>query len=477
MPRPGVTVELLDDAPSGAAVLDSGQAFFIGTAERGPDRAVKVSSLSGYTKAFGDRSGGTVLYDAANTYFAEGGAVLYVSRITGPAAATAQAALGTVMTAKAESPGTWGNDIVVHTDYPPGGPTTPGSPVQVIVEYAGAVVERSPGFTAWQDAVNWATKSSDYVELAHLAGELTAALTATLAGGVDDNTADAASVAGALARFGYELGPGQVAGPGITTASGQAELLKHVDATRRVALLDAPDSPDPTVLAAAAGALEADPASKYAALFAPWAIYPGPAVGATVHVPYSAVQAGLIARLDAATQNPNLAAAGTNGISRAALGLTQTYADDDRETLNEQGVTLAILKYGTIRTYGARSVAGPSELNWMWFGGAREVMAIAHEADAIGENYVLKQIDGQGVLFASLNADLKGMLLEHYGRGALYGATPEEAFSINTGASVNTPETIAAGEVHAVIRVKTSPTAEWVHIVVIKTALDRSLAA
>ena len=96
-------------------------------------------------------------------------------------------------------------------------------------------------------------------------------------------------------------------------------------------------------------------------------------------------------------------------------------------------------------------------------------MSVAHEADAIGE-HVLKQIDGQGTLFAAFNADLKGMLLEHYNRGALYGATPEEAFSVNTGASINTPATIANGEVHAIIRLRTSPTAEWVHVVIVKTA-------
>jgi phage tail sheath protein FI len=212
-------------------------------------------------------------------------------------------------------------------------------------------------------------------------------------------------------------------------------------------------------------------------MFAPWAIYPGPAVGTTVVVPYSAVQAGLIARLDAATQNPNLAAAGINGVTRSAIGLTQTWTDQQRQTLNEQGVTVAVTKYGTIRTYGARSAAGPAELNWMWFGGARVVMAVAHRSDAIGENFVLRQIDGQGVLFSQLNSALKGMLLEFYGLSALYGATPEEAFNVNTGSSVNTPDTIAAGEVHAVIRLKTSPTAEWVHIVIIKTALDRPLAA
>jgi hypothetical protein len=473
MPRPGVTVELAADAPTGAPVLDSGQAFFTGVAERGPGRAVKVRSAAEYEAAFGARSGGSLLYDSVGAYFAEGGATLYVSRITGPAAVTATGA-ALPFTATAASPGAWGNTLKVRYEEPA---AATGS-LQVVVEYDGSDVERSPAYPAGspQSAAAWA-ENSDYVRLAYTTGTWAEAAAVSLSGGADDNTVDADSIEAALARFEYALGPGQVAAPGLMTTAVQDALLEHVDTTRRVALLDAPDSPDALVLAAAAATVRQDPAAKYAALFAPWAIYPGPAGGITVSVPYTAVQAGLLARLDAATQNPNLAAAGVNGIARGALALTQTYTDTERETLNEAGVTVAVLKYGTIRTYGARSTAGPADLTWLWFGGAREVMAIAHQADAIGENYVLQQIDGRGVLFASFNADLKGMLLEHYGRGALYGATPEEAFSVNTGAGVNTPETIANGEVHATIRVKTSPTAEWVHVVVVKTALDRPLAA
>jgi hypothetical protein len=89
MPRPGVTVELAANAPTGAPVLDSGQAFFTGVAERGPGRAVKVQSITEYEAAFGARSGGSLLYDSVGAYFAEGGAVLYVSRISGATAVSA----------------------------------------------------------------------------------------------------------------------------------------------------------------------------------------------------------------------------------------------------------------------------------------------------------------------------------------------------------------------------------------------------
>lgn len=445
----------------------------MGVAQRGRDTALPVSSLGDYEAKFGERAGYETLYDSVGAYFSEGGAVLYVSTISGANAAAAEGTLAP-FDVTANGTGEWGNDVTVQAlDAAASGGA---GAVQILVKYDGDDVERSPILTTPQAGESW---KSGWVRLVwDQTGDLAPAAAVTLTGGVTDVSTSLAGFTDALDRFGYELGPGQVAAPGYTGMSIQSQeaLLDHVDRTRRVALIDAPDTADVNQIIANAQTLAQNPLAKHAALFGPRATYPGPS-GVTVTVPYTAVQCGLLARSDAATQNPNLAAAGTNGVARNALALTQAYSDADRTRLNEQGVTIAVQKYGTIRTYGARSAAGPSNLTWMWFGGAREVSAVAHEADAIGENYVFKQIDGQGALFAAFNADLKGMLLEHYNRGALYGATPEEAFSVNTGSSVNTPATIAAGEIHAIIRLKTSPTAEWVRIVVVKTALDRPLAA
>ena len=215
---------------------------------------------------------------------------------------------------------------------------------------------------------------------------------------------------------------------------------------------------------------------RYAQALAPWLTYPGPA-GAPVTVPYSGVQAALIARADAATGNPNEAAAGANGMHRGTLGLSQTYDDATRKSLNEQGVTLAKEKYGAIRTYGGRTAAGPADTNWLPFGNARVLMAIAHEADAVAENYVFRQIDGGRRLFAALETDLNGVCLRYFNLGALFGDSAEEAFDVDTGPQVNTLATIAAQEIHAVIRLRVSPFGEWVAIDVVKVPIQQALAA
>ena len=104
-------------------------------------------------------------------------------------------------------------------------------------------------------------------------------------------------------------------------------------------------------------------------------------------------------------------------------------------------------------------------------------MAIAHEADAVAENYVFRQIDGGRRVFAALESDLVGVCLRYFNLGALFGDTPEEAFAVDTGEQVNTLATIAAQEIHAVIRLKASPFGEWVAIDIVKVPIQQALAA
>lgn len=289
-------------------------------------------------------------------------------------------------------------------------------------------------------------------------------------------TADAAGVGPALDLFTYELGPGQVCAPGLTDPLVHEAVLAHINQTHRCGLLDLPTG-TPAALIALVEALYDIPGSRFAAALAPEIIYPfADAAPATVGTAYSGIQAGLIARSDL-LGNPNVAAAGVNGISRLAVGLGQDYNDADREEMNAAGITLAKLVYGDVRTYGARTCAGPTDDNWLWFPNSRVVMAVTHRADAIAQNYVFGQIDGRRQMFAKFETELRGMLLEFFNIGALYGAAPSDAFTVDTGSQVNTIDTIKAGEVHAVIRVKTSPTGEWVRIEIVKVPIDVAIAA
>jgi len=506
MPRPGTDILISEPSPGGGGELDTGACFMIGVTERGPvDAPALVTSLSAFSERFGDSSGGPTASAAAQAFFQERGANLSFLRLSGPNAAAAQVEVGSLPVA-ASSPGTWANDVTVSivADVSPLLPPAPAptkltkaqqqalddgdgngngngngdaGPVRIVITEDGVVVERSSRIRTQGDAVNWARSTSQYLAIPDVADPtVPLAVTAdtALAGGTDDANITPDVVAAALARFTYSMGFAQVCYPGETDTTYHGVILDHCETNRRPALLDLDDTDAPT-LAADASALEAYSGSKFACALAPRIIYPGPASGTTMLVPYSAVQAGIIARADATTGNPNEAAAGSNGESLAALGLAVDFDNDTREMLNDLGVTLPkMMRSGVMRTYGTRTVAGPDQPNWLWFPGSRTILAMAHEFDTAAEEFVHRQIDGQRRLFTRLEVALGGICLDYFNMGALYGDQPEDAFSVDT-TSVNTTATIANGEVHAIVRVRVSPPGEWVVIEIQKTPLAQAV--
>ena len=283
-------------------------------------------------------------------------------------------------------------------------------------------------------------------------------------------------IATALGNLPRDLGPGQIFATGTV---GQAvdthtALLAHAGANNRIALLDTAPATTATALAALAATYSADANARRAALFAPGAIVPGVTVGATRTVPYSAVEAGIMSR-NGALYGPNVPAAGVNGVSRFAIDLAVTFTDAERETLNTAGVDTAKLIYGDVRTYGYRTLA-PVSTGWALLSNARLNMEIVAKAEAIGERYLFAQIDGRRVKISQFGADLSGMLVPYYEAGSLFGESAADAFYVDVGPAVNTLETIAAGELHAVIGVRMAPFAEYVVIEIVKVATETPLA-
>lgn len=299
--------------------------------------------------------------------------------------------------------------------------------------------------------------------------------------GDDDHAnADDTDWADALDLFTKDLGPGQVLAPGKTTAAVHGALADHAEENNRIALLDLADDADradlETAATSAASGVSDPKNTRRAVPLAPW--YEVPGVGGGTHrtVPPSAVVAGIVARNDAETGNPNLAAAGPQGLSRFALDVTQTYTDADREDLNDAGVNVGRNVRGQVQNYGWRTLADPdTDVQWVQASKARTHMAIIAEGEAIAERYVFSQIDGKGHKAAEFAGDLTGVLLGYYSLGALFGDTPEEAFTVDVGSDVNTPESIADGELRAVVAVRTSPFAELVTLEIVAVPVDESI--
>ena len=166
----------------------------------------------------------------------------------------------------------------------------------------------------------------------------------------------------------------------------------------------------------------------------------------------------------------------TYGLSRTALALSQTYPDASRDTLTASGVNTARGDLGVIESYGSRTLVDAVAFpQWRELAQRRLIMAITAEAEAIAEQHLFAVIDGRGHEIAVFGGQLTAMLVPYYDQGALYGATPQEAFTVDVGAAVNTPATIASGQLRAVIALRFSHMAELVYVEIVKVETTQSL--
>jgi phage tail sheath protein FI len=470
MPRPGVDVQITETAPVGGAILDSGQAFMVGVSERGPTRTpLEVRSLRTFERNTGPRIAGPIAHDAARAFFTEGGSVFWYLRLTGDGATAASGEVGP-LGVTASSAGAWGNSVTVALEKDTGAVNGSTGLVRVVVRRDDEVLERSPlvgtagAVLAWMEFSAYLDVTAD-----DPGATLEEKTPVTLTGGNNGGNVSAATVTSTLNYFTSGYGPGQVCYPGATDAATQGAVLEHCWRMRRFGLIDLADG-DAATLAADMSGLWNSEGSQAGQALAPWIRYRGPTAATTITSPYSPIQAGIIARRDRQTGNPNDPAAGVVAGMVGARGLAREFDDDTREQLNEIGVTLAkvIGRPATVVTYGSRTAAGPDETLWRWAGGTRVVWAITHESNAGAEQFVHRQIDPQGRIFIELNTALTAICQRYFALGALYGETSEEAYNVDTSSAVNTPETIANGEIHAHIRVATSPPGEWVLIEITK---------
>ena len=491
MPVPGTTVNIVSPMSPNVPTSSLGTAFFIGQTASGPvGTPVLITSLLQYVSVFGTRSfnGATpTLYDTVDTFFQEGGAQCYISRVSGANAAVASHTLQdragspqNTLVVSALGPGTYGNSITVAV----ANGTVSNTFVLTITN--GTVTETSPNCYSPTDAVSWAANYSQTVTIT-AASDSTAApnnnpavVSATaLSGGLDDTSpADSVWVT-ALTAFSLQLGMGQVAAPGRITATVWEGLLNHAQAYNRFALLDAENIATASTIITDAQTVQGvatDP--SYGIMLAAWPIYAGAPTGTASPayprtVPPSGPVAGQMASLAGQGLNGDVAAAGPNGILNHAIGVTQTYTDANRGLLAAAGVGVIRNYKGYVQLYGYTSLA--VDPNWSDAGNGRLRMQIVDGVRSIGDGYVFADIDANGHTASAFGGQISAFLNVLYTQGCLYGATPAQAFTVNVGPSINTPTTAAAQELIADVGVRMDETADQVIINVTRVPVTQNL--
>jgi hypothetical protein len=471
---PGVSVSLLDVPGSVvSAPTDTGIAFVAGLTERGLTGAQPIVSLDDFVTVYGGRQTYSVLYDWMQTFFREGGNKAYVSRVVGPAATTGTRNLldsvaGTSLIVSALGVGAWSANYKVAVLA-----GTVGGTFDIqILDATNNVLEDSGNLADQASAAAWSL-GSQYVRItvgASTQNPAVVAAAALSAGNDDRNNITDTQWANAINMFSIDLGPGQVVAPGRTTTNGHDQIVDHAEAFGRVALIDLIDT---ATVATLAGNISR---SRFAAAFAPWVQIPGLVANTVRTVPPSALIAGLLSRNDPAL-GAGHAAAGRFGIANYCVGLSQAaWSDSSRESLNMDGIDVIRNMYGSVTNYGWRSTVDPiADPDWISFGYGRLYMKLFAELNVVGQNYMFEEIDGQqGRTISGFHDSLAGTLMRHYNAGELFGDTPDQAFAVDTGPSVNTLATIAALELRAICYVKMSPFAERVEIMIVKRSIQEA---
>jgi len=466
-------------APRRFAPTATDTGFMVALADQGPTATWSLSqTLDEWNTQHGAAIAEGQASAAAECFFRDGGAKLYTARAVGAAAVTASVILAgaTLATANvlAKYPGAFYNRYRITV-------TVVSSTFSLTVtdSVSGATLEVSPFFTNVTEAVAWSAGSS-YITVTDnvaAADNPVAVTAAPLTLGADDRAGvTQTQYDTALGLFGPELGPGQVFAPGISTTTMATALSNHAAANNRFGLFDLANSTSKATLKTAAAAVTVLANARYLMILGGYQIIPALVAGVPRTVPRSGTVAGLIARQDIRSGNPNLAAAGDQGSSAGdsvfATGLVYTPTAPDREELNGAGVNLAVNYYGAIRNYGFRTAANPVTFPNSWqASNIRLDMAIKAEATTEGDRFVFSQIDGRGHTAARFAGVLTGILLRYYTLGALYDNSssggiggPSTAFTVDTGLTVNTPALVAAGTLSAVLQVRRSPFAELVQI-------------
>jgi hypothetical protein len=483
--RPGVQFADISSPPRRFANTATDTGFMIGLAERGPiDTFTLSTTMDEWRANHGARIATSQLSDAAECFFADGGAKLYTVRAAGVTPVNAKVDLNgaTLATLRVLSkyPGAIYNGITVDV-------VVTGATFQLVIKdatgaitgIAGTILDSSPVFANVTAAVAWSAGSS-YVTVTSLptaTDNPVAIVGAPLVGGTDDQaTVTQTQYDIALDLFPTRLGPGQVAAPGISTGAMNTSLANHAQAKNRFAIGDLPNSTSKATLKTAAAAITALVNSRYIMLVGGYQVIPALIAGVPRTVTRVGTVMGLIADSDIRTKNPNLAAAGDQSVGAGdsvfATDLVYVPTGPDRQELNLAGVNLALNYNGAIRNYGFVTAADRMLLPNHWMANnVRLDMAIKAEATAVGDSYVFAQIDGRGATTSRFAGALEGVLLNYYRLGALFDNAfaggpggPATAFKVDTGPTVNTPALLASGTLTAVIQVRRSPFAELVQI-------------
>jgi hypothetical protein len=483
---PGVYVEEVEAGSRPIEGVGTAIAAFVGLAARGPaNTPTLVTNWSQFTQGFGEFMEGSYLAHAVYGYFLNGGGACYVVRVGADGVmpvATAELPSATekgkpAFRVAALEAGPAGNNLTVEVE--PASEAGEGT-FKLVVKESGKAVETFDNVTSGKGKQNVATvvkaqsKTITIEEVGALAAPATGSLALSGGGAAvparvtpDDyvgNSADRTGFAGLEAVDDITMlsVPDLMAvyEQGIIDLEGlqavQLAMIAHCELMGdRVAILDAP----PGLNAQQVKEWRVDKAgydSKYASLYWPWVKVFDPLSGQAKFVPPSGHVAGIWARND---DTRGVHKAPANEVVRGAITLALNLTKAEHDQLNPNGINCIRAFPGRgIRIWGARTLS--SDPSWRYLN-VRRLFNYIEESIFEGTQWVVFEPNDIR-LWGRVKRTINAFLLRVWRDGALFGATPEEAFFVRCDGENNPPEVRDAGQLIIDIGIAPVKPAEFV---------------
>jgi uncharacterized protein len=204
----------------------------------------------------------------------------------------------------------------------------------------------------------------------------------------------------------------------------------------------------------------ADP-KGYAAFYFPWLRVADPlgAAGETIAVPPSGHLAGIYARSDA---ERGVHKAPANEVVLGALGVRYPVSKIAQGALNPRGVNCIRSFAGTVKVYGARTLASDPAGDPEWtYVNVRRLVNFLRESIEDGTQWVVFE-PNSGELWSKIRRNVGAFLTGVWGTGALLGTTAEQAFYVRCDETTNPPAVRELGQVVTEVGVAIVRPAEFV---------------
>jgi phage tail sheath protein FI len=493
---PGVYVEEIPSSNKPIEGVGTSVAAFVGLAPGGPlNTPMRISNWTQFAKIFGDplhpQNGpfmeGAYLAHALYGFFQNGGSLCWVIRVgnedggRSPRAALPASNDKSVEALRAIAREGVKDPITVElTEEPTAGEGKDGDVTYKLVVTSGAEREEYTGVSLKKGRSNVATKVNSASNLIKIEETAAAVPETRLAEGTYALSAPAAAAEkigpaqfeGDVARRKGMGGLAQVDevtmlvmpdimtlarnGDGAQIRDLQGKMIAHCEnAGDRMAILDAP--PDLIPQEVLEWRMEtAGYDSKMAAFYYPWIEVMNPLTRRPMLMPPSGHMAGVWARVDGSR---GVHKAPANEVVLGANGLAFQVTHAEQGGLNTVGINCVRSFPGRgIRVWGARTLSSDPE--WRYIN-VRRLFNFVAESIMEGTQWsVFEPNDPR--LWTSLRVAVSNFLTRIWRNGALFGATPSEAFYVKCDAETNPPDVIEAGMVVCEIGIAPVKPAEFV---------------